>query len=936
MNRTLLATVLVLTLCLCLAERPAAAQLYDYNINTAVGSLPYGNGGAPAQALITYPYRVMVASTTGAIYIADTYDQMVRKVVGGQITTIAGNGTLGYSGDGKAATSAQLNYPTGLAMDATGNLYIYDTNNEVIRKVDTNGIITTFAGTGGKGGSTGDGGPATQAKLFLDTFGDLAVDSAGNLYISDLFNAAVRKVTVSTGIISTVAGIIGKSGTAGDGGPATSANLTAPAGLAFDAAGDLYIADVLAHTVRMVSAKTGNISTVAGTPGKQGFAGNGGVATAALLNNPSGIAVSSSGVLYIADSQNAQIRAVSAGPGGTISTVAGEFEDGYKGDGGPATQALLYVPEGVAVDSTGTLYIADTYNSRIRTVSQGTIAEFAGTSHLQDGTAASGVLYFPQGIAWDAQGNLYIADSANNAVRKVGTDGKMSTIAGTGSNVVSGDGGPATQAGVYTPQGVAVDGSGNVYISTGEQIRMVDSAGNISTIVNTANAFGFAGDGGPATAAKLAVPNGLATDSANNLYIADSYNHRIRKVSGGAITTVAGSGPVYPSTPSFAGDGGPATSANLAYPYGVAIDSAGNMLIADTKNFVIRKVDATSGNISTIAGTGTKPGYAGDLGPATSAMLINPLAVAADHAGNIVIADGGNDVVRLVDGLGVISTIAGNNTLGFSGDGGPADSAQTDYPYGIGADPSGNIWFADFNNQRIRELTPSGPLVPGASSVVNGASFVSGGLVPGGIATVFGSRLTTGTGINETSGLPLQTQFMNVSVKINGKINAPLFAVDSVNGAEQINFQVPWELAGQTSAVLQVVDNGVASPTVTVPVLAAQPGIFAILHANYQPVTTANPATDGEVLLIYCTNLGAVSPTVADGAAGTGKELTVATTTVMMGSGSAAVSFSGLASGFVGLYQVNAQVPAGLAAGARPVVVSAGGVSSSAVMIAVK
>ena len=919
-------------------------QIYNYNINTAVGSYPYGNGGPAGQALLTYPSKVIVDNATGVIYVADAYDHMIRRIaIGGVITTIAGTGELGFSGDGKAAISAQLNFPADLAVDGTGNVYIYDANNQVIRKVDTSGIITTFAGTPGKAGASGNGGPATQATLSLDIEGGIAVDSTGNVYFSDGQNSDVRKVTVSTGIISTFAGTIGVKGSGGDGGPATSASLTGPAGLAFDAAGDLYIADAGASNIRMVSAKTGNISTVAGTAAKPGFAGNGGPATAALLSGPNGVAVDGAGNLYIADTNNCQIREVTAGTS-TISTIAGIYERSYGGDGGPATAAIFNNPGGVAVGTGGTFYIADTGNNRIRAVPPGgNITNFAGADHSQGdgGPAKAAILFFPQGIAWDAQGNQYIADTQNNKIRKVALDGTVSTIGGTGSNIPSGDGGPATKAGIAAPQAVVVDNSGNVYVSTFEQIRMIDSKGNISTIVNTADAGGFAGDGGPATAAKMDSPEGLAIDSAGNLYIADTYNYRIRKVSGGNITTVAGSGPVYPAGASFGGDGGPATSANLKFPWGVAFDNSGNMLIADTLNYAIRKVDAKSGNISTIAGTPTKQGYAGDLGPATSALLVNPFGVTADQAGNIYITDSGNFVVRVIDGLGVISTIAGNNTLGFSGDGGPGDSAQTDYPYGIGADPSGNVWFADINNHRIRELTPTGPLVPSTSSIANGASFVSGSLVPGGIATVFGSRLTTATGINETSGLPLMTQFLNVSVKItntstNKAINAPLFAVDSVNGAEQINFQVPWELAGQTSAVLQVVDNGVASPTVTVPVIAAQPGIFVVQHANNQLVTAANPAVAGEVLVIYCTGLGAVAPTLADGAPGTGAQLTVGKTTVTIGVGSAAVSYSGVPSGFVGLYQVNAQVPAGLSSGNQQLVVSVGGAGSSAVTIAVK
>jgi uncharacterized protein (TIGR03437 family) len=264
-------------------------------------------------------------------------------------------------------------------------------------------------------------------------------------------------------------------------------------------------------------------------------------------------------------------------------------------------------------------------------------------------------------------------------------------------------------------------------------------------------------------------------------------------------------------------------------------------------------------------------------------------------------------------------------------------------------DPSGNVWFVDTNNHRIRELTPSGPFVGnGPLGVVNAASFVSGGLVPGGMATLFGSDLTTGTGINLASGLPLATELLNSSVKFNNTVAAPIFAVDNVNGQQQINFQAPWELAqlvGQT-VVLQVINNGALSPPVTVPVLAAQPGVFAytvgtdtfgvVLHANFQLADSAHPVTGGEVVLIYCTNLGAVAPAIGDGVAGTGNEMTVKKPVVTIGGAPAAVSFSGLAPGFVGLDQINVEVPKGLTAKNQPMVVSMGDASSKTVLLPLK
>jgi len=937
--------LLAAVLCCCLAQR-CAAQIYPYTINTVVGQYPSGDQGPATAVLLVFPERVSVDSK-GNVYIVDTNNHRIRKVSAGRITDIAGTGTEGSGGDGSAATSAQLNYPSGVAVDATGNVYIYDAGNFKIRKVNTNGIITTFAGNG-VSGSSPDGTLATQAMLGLTDNGSLTVDSAGNVYFSDVSNFAVRKISAATGIITTVAGTLGTSGNGGDAGLATAATLYNPSGLAFDSAANLYIADVFNHNVREVLASTGKINTAVGT-GMPGAAGDGGPPAAATLGAPFDIAIDAQGDLFIVDAANNSVREVTAGLSPIINRFAGSTA-GYSGDGGSAAAAQLNSPVGVAVDSSGTVYIADTNNQRIRMVTSGLIYEFAGEDHDQGdgGKAIDAVLFFPYRVAWDSAGNLYIADANNNRIRKVTPNGIISTIAGNGSYVVSGDGGLAISAGIDAPAAVAVDSSGNIFIATENQIREVDTQGNINTVVNTTNTAGFNGDGAAATAGLLNNPTGLAFDSGGNLYIADAFNHRIRKVSGGSITTIAGSGPICLNpcnNGNFTGDGGPATSATLSYPWDVAFDSSGNLLIADNNNNRIRLVDA-DGIINTVAGSGTTSGYMGDLGQATSALLDGPTSVAADNSGNFYIADDDNNVVRMVDAFGVISTIAGTNTIGFSGDGGSSNSADLNDPYDVAIGPGGNVWIADRGNQRIRELTSSGPQVGnGPRGIVNAASFVSGGLVPGGMATLFGSNLTSGKGINQTSGLPLATQLLNTSVKIDNTLNAPIFAVDNVNGQQQINFQVPWQLAGKSSAVVQVVNNGALSPPVTVPVLAAQPGVFAynvgsntfgvVLHANFQLADTNHPVSPGEVVLIFCTNLGAVSPAVADGAAGGGQK-TMAKVTVTIGGASAPVSFAGLAANFVGLYQVNAQVPAGLASKNQLVIVSASGASSVPVLLPVK
>ncbi|MGA2340187.1 MAG: NHL repeat-containing protein, partial [Terracidiphilus sp.] len=293
----------------------------------------------------------------------------------GDINTLAGNGTHGYSGDGGAAGSAELNYPWGDAVDSSGNIYIADEENQRIRKITAStGVISTVAGDGQEGFS-GDGGAATSAALYYPV--GVAVDGSGNIYIADCDNERIRKVTASTGVITTVAGT-GTAGYSGDGGAAISAKLDAPEGVTVDANGNIYIADEANQRIRKVTASTGIITTVAGI-GTAGYSGDGGAATSAKLNYPQGVAVDANDDIYIADFQNSRIRKVSASTG-VITTVAGTGAAGYSGDDGAATSAKLDEPEGVAVDALGNIYIADTFNYRIRevTVSTGIINTVAG------------------------------------------------------------------------------------------------------------------------------------------------------------------------------------------------------------------------------------------------------------------------------------------------------------------------------------------------------------------------------------------------------------------------------------------------------------------------------------------------------------------------------------------------------------------------------
>jgi RHS repeat-associated protein len=664
------------------------------------------------------------------------------KPVPGSIYTLDGLQTA--TGQGGAPTSAPLNGPESIYTNnsaSPGNVYIVDTQGNRIEEVPSAsgtqwgqpmiaGKIYTIAGSDiGVSGASGNGTAAGASRL--DSPQGVAIDSAGDLFIADTGNSRVVEIAAASGTqwgspgismtvndLYTVAGRTGQPALGTDAKAATASDLNMPTAVTSGPGADnsLYIADAGNNRVQEVAATAqaewgqsmvaGDVYTVAGSAtGIAGDSGDGSNAhTVALLQDPQGAYVSSTGDLFIADTANSRIQEVPVASGAQwgitpaftandMYTVAGSATGatGSGGDGAAATSAKLDFPVGVRTDNSRQLYIADQGNSRVQ--------EVARTAHTEWGQVM-------------AVGDIY-------------------TIAGSkpGNSGHSGDGGPATSAFMDEPGGIAMDASLNLYVAdtTNNEVREVSaSTASISDWAGGVGEFAQEGDGGVATAAGLAAPSGVASDAAGDVFVADTSGNRVQEIAAashiqfgitmtaGDVYTVAGQQGGYDGT---SGDGGPAISAQLSGPEDVALDSAGDLYIADTQNNRIQKVSAATGNISTIAGSAAgAPGLSGNGGPATSALMGTPYAIAVDAAGDVFLADTPDAEVREVPAVtgggmtaGDIYDIAGSATgvRGDSGDGGLATSALLDGPAGLGTDPAGNIYISDSNNNRIQEIAGS-------------------------------------------------------------------------------------------------------------------------------------------------------------------------------------------------------------------------------------
>jgi len=781
------------------------------------------------------------------------------------ISSAAGSGWIG---DGGPATQAILRQPVGVAADSRGNVYIAETGAHRVRKLDRSGAISTVAGTG-VAGFSGDGGPATGAQL-ASPYG-LAADIFGNLYIADLGNARVRRVSADGNITTVAGGGTLEISPATEGTPATQMRLSAPRNVLAGDDGSLYISDFGGHRVVLLST-AGLLTTVAGT-GTRGYSGDGGLATAAQLAYPAGLAMGFDGSLYVADSLNHAVRRISSGIMSTFASVGtpvGMALDlfGTLHVADVEAGALLRFPAGGTLPPLKlpasdvvrafdmSLYVADSGAGLLRRIPlMGDIAVAAGggdTARGDGGAATEALLNRPSGVAADASGNLYIADRDNHRVRRVGLDGTITTVAPAG--------------GWLAPSGVSVDAAGNVYVvDIGlEQVLRIAPDGDVQRV-----ASGLA----PTS------PASAVADAQGNLYIADAGAGKIFRVApAGAVSTLL---------------------ENLGGPHGLALDGAGGLFFTEQDSARVRRLDLTSDET-------------GEIGAGAWSI---PRGIAVNAAGEVFVADTGRQQIVRVDSAGQVAIIAGAAVVGiggagagsagtggagasgsgfggpgFSGDGGPASSAQLNFPWDVALGPGGVLYVADLESDRVRRLDPqTAPAPIAAIEVLNGVSFAPGPVVPGMLLAV------RGTGIPAADAAS--------TILLINSIPAPILAMDDT----QIQVQAPLTLVTPDDAEIAIVHRGILAATVNVSTAASAPALF--------PVNPQAPGVSrGAIVALYGTGLGLGDLPVAASIAGMPAE----------------VVFLDPSPGYAGLFQIGLRVPPAAAAGRAVVIVMVGGAASQA------
>ena len=697
------------------------AALSSGTITTIAGA-GYRDGIPAKEADAGWPLGV-VRRPDGDLIVNDYWGQRIWRIDrDGILHRFAGNGIPARDGDGIPAIEAQLHEPHDLSQDRHGNLYLSElgSRSNLIRRIDyETGILTTVAGSG-KMGRGGDGGPAVEAEL--DCTCGVAVDDEGHTYLSSEWMNNIRRVDAHTGIIETVYGHVARhhlsergdsrpmvgqglslGGYHGDGGPASEAGFNHPEHLAFDSHYNLYVCDNSNDRIRKIDRKTDIVTTVLGN-GQRASNGDGGPAVEASTLMPDSICLDAHDNLYVGEKYGFRVRKVD-GETGIVTTLVGTGVPGFGEEGLPGSETLCNSCEaGIYADPDGTVFWGDC-SGRLRKYDgkTGIVTTVLGGTSVHDGEVATKAFFCgPGGIDVGPDGGIYIADTWGQRIRHIDPhSGIITTVAGQGTRAYGGDNGPAVEAHLGNPFDVSIDSGGRIVIADSRHghVRRVEADGIIRNVAGAAFMWDK-GDGGPAVNANLIFVMSVAHDPRDNIFVGDSGAGRIRRIEAktGIIETYAGTG-----TPGYDGDGGPATAARVGSPKAMRFDSAGNLYFADQTSHVIRRIDGSSGTITTIAGTG-EPGFSPDGTRALEAQIFEPRGLAISADDQIYFSDTRNSRVRRITSNGMLETVAGSDSPGDHGDGELATRALLNEPYGLCFCGEDVLLICDHWNNKIKAI----------------------------------------------------------------------------------------------------------------------------------------------------------------------------------------------------------------------------------------